>query len=229
MLADLRRKLSTAVRVRDFATAHPIADGGFTTILTRLTDATAQADAVATTGGDGMVGEHAARGRRRGLKASIRRNQLERLARIAEIAVQTHPELAGQFVLPTLNMPNKNFLLAARALLAAAIPQQELFTSLGLGDTFIADLTRATDQMEAETTTAHTDRDGHVSAGVSLKNLMRACRRDTVLMGTYYRAAYPADSEVMAGWKAASRVAAQFRTEADLPEPVPVPAPAGRS
>lgn len=227
MRAELRRQLSTAVRVRDFAAAHPIADNGFATILKRLTDATAQADMVAIAGGDGIVGEHAARSRRRGLKQVIRRTQLRRLVDIATMAAQTHPELKGEFVMPPVGTPSKSFLVAARALLAGAVANQELFVSLGLGDTFIAELTKDTDQMEAETTAAHADRDGHILSGGSLKNLARECRRDTVLLGTYYRAAYPSGSEILVGWTAASRVARQFRTEPDVP--VPVPAPAGRS
>ncbi len=100
MLARIRRKLSMAVTARDFATAHPVADASFAIVVKRLADTITQADTNAMQQTDGVTGERAARARRQGLVAPVRRGQLHRLVRIAELAAETHPELKGQFVMP---------------------------------------------------------------------------------------------------------------------------------
>ncbi len=119
----------------------------------------------------------------------------------------------------------KNFVLAARALLAAALPYQDFFVSLGLGTTFIADLTQATNRLEAETGNAHGGHDDHVVAGADLKNLAQDCMRDVDIMGTFYIATLPADSEVLVAWQSASKVRSEKHEEAVAPEPDPVPEP----
>ena len=226
MLTKTRIKLSMAVRAHDFATAHPIDDPSFAVVVGRLGDTIAQADAAAILEGDGTIDEHAAIARRRGYRKSIPRVQLKRLVHIAALAARTHPELKGQFPQPDSKLPLKPFILAARALLAAAIPQEQLFVSLGLGTTYIADLTKALDTMEGATGSAHNGRSDHVVAGADLLHLAQECLRDVAILDTWYLATNDEDSEILAGWKSASNVAGPFHHAAAVtPEPDPVPEP----
>jgi hypothetical protein len=122
------------------------------------------------------------------------------------------------------------FLLAARSLLAAATAQQGLLVPLGLGDTFIVDLTQATDQLDAATEGAHNRRTDHVAATAEFRNLVRACVRDVDVIGTFYRATVPADSELLVAWESASNVAGPFHHQTPPPpdsSPPPAPAPLG--
>ena len=214
MQAVIRRKLSMAQRALDFAIAHPVADASFATVLKRLGTTVARADAIAMQESDGRTDERAAVARRKELRQSIRRNQLRRLIEIADLAARDHPELKGQFLMPPVEVPNKPFLLAARSLLAAAVPQKDLFASLGLGDTFIEDLTAATDQLEAATATAHTGRSDHVAARADFGILVRECLRDVDVIETFYRATMPGDSELLTAWESARNVAGPFRHQA---------------
>ena len=197
-------------------------------VLARLTATVSKADAIAMQEGEARVEEHAAIARRRDLRLSIRRNQLTRLVQIADFAAHAHPELQGKFILPPRGMPNKPFLLAARSLLAAATPQKELFISLGLGDTLLDELSQLLDQMDGSTTAAHSSRTGHIAARTDLPNLMNECGRDIAVLGTYYRATQPKNSEVLAAWNSARKVPGPFahhQVEEPVPAPTPAPAP----
>lgn len=217
MQAIIRRKLSMARRALDFASAHPVADGSFATIVKRLDAMVTRGDALGMQQSDGRIGESAAVARRRTLRDTIRSQQLSRLVGIAELAAKDHPELVRKFLMPRGDLPNKTFLLAARSLLTAAIPRKELFVSLGLGDTFIEDLTQSLDELEAATETAHTGHSDHVGARADLTAMARDCVRDVRLLDTYFRAAFPNDLELLGAWESARNVAGPFRHQADIP------------
>jgi hypothetical protein len=226
MQAVIRRKLSMARRALDFAIAHPLTDPGFVTVVKRLQDEVTRGDTLGMQEGDGRTGERSAVARRADLKRTIRRQQLRRLIRIAQRAAKDHPQLAGQFAMPIFNLPNKPFLLAARSLLTAATAQKDLFASLGLGDTFLADLTASIDQFDAATESAHTGRMDHVGASAVLVEIARGCISDVDVLDTYFSAAFPNDLELQAAWESAKNVRGPFlHREAAAPAPAPVPVP----
>ena len=227
MKALIRRKLSMARRALDFAHAHPLTDAGFGTVVKRLQDQVTRGDALVMQEGEGRTGESSAIARRLELRRTIRRQQLRRLIRIARRATKDHPELAGQFVMPGFNLPHKPFVLAARSLLTAATAQKELFTSLGLGDSFFADLAASVDQFDAATESAHAGRMDHVGASAVLTEIARECLSDIDVLDTYYASAFPNDFELQAAWESAKNVRGPFlHREAAAPVPAPVPAPA---
>lgn len=215
MEARTRRELSMASRALDFASTHPVADPGFATVVQRLDAVVTRADAIALQQAEGTTGERTARARRRDLRPSIRRNQLRRLVRIAELAAETKPELAGQFKMPPAGAPNRIFIVAARAMLAAALPNKELFASLGIGATFIEELTGLLAQMESATEIAHNGRSNHIAARADLVALVRDCRSDVDVIETFYRATLPKDSDVLAAWASARNVMGPFHRAGD--------------
>jgi hypothetical protein len=225
MRTKTRLKLSMAVSARDFATTHPVADAGFDTALKRLDDSITQADAMAMQQVQGERDEKAARARRRDGIPNIRNGQLRRLIRIAEVALETHPELKGQFSSPASNLTTKGFLVAARSLIGAATEYQDALLAAGMTTTFIAEFTQSLDNLETETESSHTGRTDHVAASADLENLARACVRDVDLIGTYYVATLAKKSDEMMAWESASKVRSNKRRADVPPEPAPEPEP----
>lgn len=223
MQALIRRKLSMAGRARDFIQAHPIDDPSFVTVAGRLTDAVARADVLIRQELDGRISEHAAASHRDTLRRLIRRNALRRLVSIANLAAESHPELVGQFNMPPHDGPKKVFILAAQAMLDAALPNKDLFISLGVGATFFDDLAASIASFEAATASAHAGRGDHIGARADLNQVASECLRDVAVLDTFVRTAFAGDVELIAIWTAASNVPGPFhRTQVD---PVPAPAP----
>lgn len=194
----------------------------------RLAAVVARGDTLIAAANDGKQGEQSALALRGNLKVAIRRNFLERLARIADIAADDHPELHGRFLIPSSELPNKPFVVATQSLLASAIEQKDLFTSLGLGDTFIADLTTAISGFASSTLNAHGGRSDHIATNSEFYNVVRAMRREIELLSTFYRATLPENSEVLVAWRSARNLQGPYKHPGvqPVPEPEPIAPPA---
>ena len=233
MQKNIRTRLSMAARAVDFAVAHPVADTGFAIVVQRLQGAVEHAGAAGMLQIGGSTDEASARARRSALREIIRGNYLRRLGRIAELATETHPELKGQFKLPDTRVTQKVFVLSAKNLLEATVEQREILEPLGLGATFIDDLTQAVTEIDGTTQQGHKGRAGHVGATVDLAATVKRCVHDVEILDTYYAAVTPRDPELLASWESARNVAGPFlrRVPDDPPpvipppEPQPVPAP----
>jgi hypothetical protein len=223
MNAEIRRKLSRAARALDFARAHPVADAGFGMVVDRLATVVARGDTLMAAATAGQQDEQSALMQRGSLKMAIRRNYLDRLAKIADMAADAHPGLRGKFIIPNWDMPNKPFVVATQSLLVAAIEQKDLFTSLGLGDTFIADLTAAINAFASSTLTAHGGRSNHIAANSEFYNVVRAMRREVDLLSTFYRATLAENSEVLVAWRSARNLQGPYTHPGVQPAPAPDP------
>jgi hypothetical protein len=226
MEANIRRKLSMAARVLDFARAHPSADASYSTLVSRLVDRVTRGDALAVQQVDGHEGEHAAVARRDELRRSIVRLQVKHLVRTADLATRDHPELAGQFFLPRSGGPLKVFITAAKAMLAAATPQKDLFLKLGIGDTFFDEFTKSVGEFDTSTEAAHGRRRDHVGARADLKAVADECVKLVGLLDGIYRTRFRSDTEALAAWDSARIVIAVSRSKGGETPPAP-PAPAG--
>jgi len=214
-----------ARRVTDFAAAHPLADSGYTNLVTRLQGEVAQTDTLAKLQVTGQERQRAAQGRRTALKRLVWSQQLRRLCRIAAQAAQEHPELAGMFILPKSNAPIRTFLLKAEAMLADAVTEKDLLLSLNLGDTFIADLTQALQELSAATETAHGARADHIGASGALTQMVNKCTADVSLIDTFIKANFANDPETLSAWKSVRKVPTRYPVAtAPVAPPVP-PAP----
>lgn len=215
-----------ARRALDFATAHPVADAGFAAVITRLQAEVAKADALGMLQGAGRDGEHAALSRRSAIRQSVESQQLRRLCRIADLAAVDHPGLAGRFVVPPAGAPNREFLLKARTLLADTTAEKELLSSLGLGDTFVEELTQAVADYETATASAHAARADHVGAGAELAAVAHRCTADVVVIDTYMRAKFATDPQILAAWRSARNIVGPNKAKAaEAAPPVPVTPP----
>jgi hypothetical protein len=218
MNARLRRRISRARRALDFATAHPLTDSGYAIVVARLQAEIDQADALGILQGTGDEREHAAVVRRQEVKKTTGAQLLRRLCRIGEVAAAGHPELANKFVLPR-KPPTRVFILKAQAMLADATADQELLRSIGLGDTFIAELTQAVADLDSTTDSAHTARNDHVGATGGLPALADRCEVDIDILDTFIEVAFANDAQALTAWRSAKNLAGPFK--AQTPEEVP--------
>ena len=214
-----------ARRALDFALAHPQADAGYTAVVSRLQQELAHADRASVLQDTGDEREHAAVARRTAVRQDVRSQHLLRLTRLAKRAATEHPELAGRFTRPPIRGPNRAFLVKATAMLQDATAQ-DLLASIGLGDTFLAELTQAVAELEQATADAHAARTDHVGAGALLDQLATTAAVDVSVLDTYVRKIYATDAMGLAAWKSARNLAGPYTPRAAAAPPVG-PAPAG--
>jgi len=224
MEKGIRWKLAMAARVLDFARAHPSDDGSYNTLVSRLEDRVKRADALALQQRDGKSLENAAVTRRTELRADVLRLQMQHLVKAAELALPDHPELAGQFVLPPAGGTLKAFIVAAKSLLAAALPQKDLFLQLGVGDTFLDEFSQGVADFDASTQTAHSHHGERVGARADLKAVTAECVKLTAVLHGTFRTRFRKDPETLAAWESARIVYRPRKTKQET-EPVPPPVP----
>jgi hypothetical protein len=149
--------------------------------------------------------------------------------RVARLAAKDQPAIAGNFVLPDPGGPNKAFITAAKAMLATALEEQATLVGLGLGETFLADLTAAVAAYDGANAVAHTNHLDHVGAGADLHAVANECVKQAGIMDGLNRSRFANNPEMLAAWISASRVEGPFRFRGAAavaePEPVPVVSP----
>lgn len=216
-----------ATRALDFARAHPSTDASYTALVAQLQDAVTRGEALAVLQTDGRIGERAAASQRSAIRRSIERIQIRHLVAVAGRAAKDHPELSGLFVQPVPGGPNRVFITAAKAMVAAATPHKDLFASLGLGDTFLDDLALSLSQFDAATDAAHTGRRDHVGARAELVVVTDECVAMLELLDGFYRIRFRNDAQSLAAWESSRNLVAYRPAQpAPVPEPAPAPAPA---
>ncbi len=218
MKARLRRRISRARRALDFVTAHPLPDSGYTIVTNRLRAEVDRADALGMLQGTGGEREHAAVVRRQTVKKTTFAQLLRRLCYLAEVAAIDHPELANMFVLPPAAGPTRSFVLKAEAMLADATAANDVLSSIGLGDTFIADLTQAVAGLDATTGSAHAARNDHTGATGGLPALLNRCTLDIKILDTFIQDEFADDAQALAAWRSAKNLAGPFKTHAAADE-----------
>lgn len=210
MKATIRRRISMARRALDFALAHPQADAGYTAVVTRLQQEVVDADKVAVLQDAGKEREHAAVERRKALRQEVRSQHLLRLTRLAKRAAKEHPDLANRFTMPAVGGPHRAFLSKAQSMLADAVAQKEMLNTIGLGDAFIDELTKAVADLDVATSRAHAARNDHVGAVAQLDLLASEAAVDVSVLDTYMRRLYANDPMALAAWRSAKNLAGPF-------------------
>jgi hypothetical protein len=225
MKASLRRKIAMARRALDFATAHPLADSGYTVVVARLKTEVDQADALVMLQDGGIEREHAAKLRKLALRHATHSQHLRRLWRIAKLAEAAHPELVEKFVLPSNSGPNRAFILKARVMLADVNAHLDVLNALGLGDTFVAELTAALAEFDSITEGSHAARADHVGAGAQLLSIASRCGADVDVIDTFIRVNFANDAQALAAWQSAKNLVGPFKALPEETAPAPVPQP----
>jgi hypothetical protein len=170
--------------------------------------------------------QHAAITQRSAVKYSTYSLLLRRLCRVANLNAAAHPELQDKYILPSKDTPNREFILKAQQMLNDATAQQDLLKTLGLGDTFIAELTKAVNDFETNTEDAHAGRADHVGASAQIDAIANHGVANVDVLDTYMRMNYAGDLQTLAAWAAAKNIHGVAHTaEATPPDAPPVPAP----
>jgi hypothetical protein len=229
--ADVRRKLSMAVRALEFSQAHPSTDPSYVRVVARLQDCITRLNADAALEIHGHTREHAARVRRVLVRRTRLLEQLRHLVRVARLGVREHPELIELTVLPVPTGANEVFIYVAKGMLERAVSLKDVLAPIGLGEMLLDELATAIGQFELDTQTVHGGRDDHVGASNELRTLTRECVALVGVIGGLNQLRFRDAPELLAGWKSASNVAGPFRRRrgAALPADGGEPPPSGEA
>lgn len=132
MNSIVRNKLDMVTRVRTFSRAHPSTEPTYTTVLGRLEERLAEAQAIATRQHEASAAARGARNNRKELRRIVHFQLLKYLVAVGSVAAKTRAELATQFRLPSVGANNQAFLTAVKALVAAAEQQREVLVAAGM-------------------------------------------------------------------------------------------------
>jgi hypothetical protein len=208
-----RRKIEMGARALEFSRAHPDASPGYTAALARLEDRLNRAEQVAEQQRLGILHVRAATVRKRDLRRTIKRDHLDHLASVAEVAAHEVPELAQLFTLPRLANPYLAFRTAARGLAAEAESRKELLVKNGLTDTVLTGLAQALNEFDAAVDQGAEGRAAHVGASAELDTLANEVVQVVNVMGGHNRIRFAGNSDLLAAWESVSNVLATPRPD----------------
>jgi hypothetical protein len=214
MNAKTRRKLEMGARALEFSRAHPDGSPGYTEALTRLENLLKHAEEVAEQQRLGILHVRAATVRKRDLRRTIKRDHLDHLASVAQVAAHEVPELAQLFTLPRIANPYLAFRTAARGLAAEDESRKELLVKNGLTDTVLTGLTQALNEFDAAVDQGAEGRAAHVGASAELDTLANEVVQVINVMGGHNRVRFAGSSDLLASWENVSNVFATPRADA---------------
>ncbi|MES2304964.1 MAG: hypothetical protein V4558_05630 [Gemmatimonadota bacterium] len=218
MQAIIRRKMSMAGKALAFERAYPATDESHAGVVARLAALVTKFDSIISQERSGAVGEHAAVARRKKLRQDVR-ERLRHLVRVADFAAKENPDLAGKFVGPQYNGPNRVFLGIARTLLQQATDQQDLLVKAGLGTTFIEDLTKSIAAFLAASLDLDAGRRNHIGARADFGHIADQCIGLVGVLDGLNTARFSDDPDLLAAWKATRNVFGPF-TKHDIEDGV---------
>jgi len=226
MNTGIRRRLDTAIRVRDFSEAYPEESAGYATVLGRLQSNILRAEALATQQRSGTIAVRASASRRRVLRGVLHQHLLRPLARVAASAATEEPELEKKFALPRSNANHQTFRTAARAMAAEAQAQKDRFMRHGMTEPMLNDLLQGLDQYDEAIDQANTGRRDHIGARAELVAVMRDTMQLVLLLDGLNLYRFRDDAEKLAAWEGAKHVPGSAGTpEPAAAAPIPAPAP----
>ena len=206
-------------RYYDFAQANPSTDASYVVVATSRQPHSLATTALSVQQVEGDAGEHGAIDHRHDLREAIEA-QLHHLAQVGRRLAATDSELARQFVYPKGRVPNRVLIAAGQAMLAAATPQKDALITLGVGETFLDDLSQALSDFDRTTENAHGGRRSHVGAVADLEPVTAECMLLVHVLDGLNQARFKGNAEVLAAWESSIVVAGPFHTvKEEPPEP----------
>ncbi|MEZ4379059.1 MAG: hypothetical protein R3B35_12325 [Gemmatimonadales bacterium] len=205
MQAKTRRILSMVSRVLAFEAARPSDDPSHVAVVDALTALTTRIPDLVEAENAGRRRERQATARRRELREGLL-VQARHLDRVAEIATQTTPELAGSFAFPARQAPNRTFLAGMRSLLPPLQQHLDLLLASGLGRSFVEDLEAGLAAFAAASDESGASRNAHVDARSSLLAVAEQCRDLVGVLDGLNAARYAKTPERLAAWESARNV-----------------------
>jgi hypothetical protein len=219
MNRTVRRKLTMATRVLEFARAHPSTDASWVSMVTRLEDRLARADALAIQERNGRADKRSAAEERRGARQQME-SLLRHLIRVVGSAAAQDVGIPGTFLMPRTGAPYRTFVAAAKAMLAAATPHREALIAFGLGETLIAELEKSVAAFDAASVGFDKGRREHTGARGDLEAVADQVTDLARLLDGLVMARFRKDAELLAAWQSARNIDGPTRlTARDTPAP----------
>jgi len=203
-----------AIRVRDFARAHPFGEPSYAQWLDRLEERLARAHALAVQQREGLLTARGAILRRVQLRRRIKLEMLPHLVRVGEVlAARERPELIGRFRLPSTSMPDRTFITAVRAMHAEAAASKDAFVGLGLADGLLGELEQALTDFDSVINVFNAARRGHIGARAELEAVVKDIGEVVRVLDGLNRYRFRHTPELLVVWNAARDVFGPFRSK----------------
>jgi hypothetical protein len=216
MRKDVSRKLSMAVRVRDFCRTH-LSNGTkhpLVATLESLVDRSAELVEQARTG----RGEEAAAAiRRLELRRTIQSKYLHHLVRVGQLAGNSDPRFAGKFRLRSADATHTSWLASARGMHALAESGREGFITLGLADTLLPDLGEKLDEFGRTMERGRAARVQRLHARASIEAVAEELGRIVTQLDGYLRFTLREDAALLEVWSSVRRIGPRVRSEPQPP------------
>lgn len=205
-----------AARVRTFSRTHASNEPTYATVLSRFEARLAEAEVIAARQHEARLAARGARVRRRELRRVVHFQLLPYLVAVGNVAARDRTELAAQFRLPNSSANNHVFLIAVKALVAAAEQQRDVLVAAGMAPALLEELQRLVSDFETASEEARAKRLSHIGARADLQEIAGALMEEVRVLDGINRWRFGKDPEVMAEWQAARH----------LPTPSPADQPA---
>ena len=199
----VRNKLDMVTRVRTFSRAHPSTEPTYTTVLGRLEERLAEAQAIATRQHEARVAARGARNNRRELRRIVHFQLLKYLVAVGTVAAHGRTELATQFRLPSVGANNQAFLTAVKALVAAAEQQREVLVAAGMAPALLEELQQKLAEFETASEEARAKKLSHIGARADLDKITGMLMEEVRVLDGINRWRFAKDLDTMAEWEAA--------------------------
>ncbi len=228
MKASTRRRMSMAIRALHFCQAQPSDDSGYQSLVSSLQTQLDQLGPLVSQQQQGISDEHSIRMQREGLRVGITQ-RLRHLARVGSLLPDSTATPAAAFRRAPFRMPYPEFTPLAKSMLALATANKDALVPLGLGATFVDDLTASVAALDAATEAANLARAKHVGAGAELDVATEKAVETVRIIDGFNRNRFKDDAEQLAAWESAISIGTPSRhpaTPVPVPGPEPIPAPA---
>ena len=213
MRAQLRRRLETAARVRDFLRAHQMDGVGEGLGLAKLEELLERAEILATQQRTGTAAERSAVKERQAVRRVLQPQILGYLSVVGAVAASKDAELAEQFRMPPSNATHQALRTMSRAILERATAQKELLVSLGMSEHVLDELATVLGQYEETVAATSAGRREHVGARADLETVASDISEQIRLLDKVVRYRFGDNAELMAAWDSARNVPGPFKTK----------------
>lgn len=206
MRRGVNRKLEMAARVSAFSRAHPSPDPEYATVLGRIEERLARAEAIAGKQFEGLAAAKSARVRRREIRKLIHFQLLRYLVAVGGVAAKTRSELAERFKLPDLHANNRVFLTAVKSMLELAQAQKDALVAEGMSPRLLEDLERKVAEFEAVIEQQRMARLDHIGARIEMDSLLAELMEAVRLLDGMNRWRFGSDPGLLAEWNREKRL-----------------------
>src|ERR1051325_1174287 len=197
MLAQLRKRLEMAVRVRDFFRAHQTDGATEQGLVARLEQLVQRVEELASQQRAGGAARRGSAEQRVEVRRKTQTKMLRYLSAVGAVAARENTELGAQFKVDHPRGSNQAFVTMVRGMIDKATTQKELLVSRGLSASLLDDLTATLAQFEQTLEATRAARSEHIGASADLKAVLSEVSQQVrVLDGlVWYR--FGDDEEVM--------------------------------